>query len=410
MARRWIVVVPVLGLVFGVLLALATNRGANYTMRGSYVLVAAETVNPASSQLNPQVATDALDDLLLQPSVFQQIASEGLSTDYSVEVGIFGTSVRLSVTGASTDIVTNTATRLVELAPELLEQTLGTEGGSSFSARALSVLGAENVLSADGEFSLSTSIVVSVDPANSTNPFPATFVTVQSLIALVNSVEFEDRVAETAGSAKYTVTNTVREGPIVDITVTAPSASSAVAGYEVVRDELREGLLRLQDESEVAPGYRTVIRTIVEPQAPARTPSSLVRPAVGVVILGVGLAAGLAILAESTSVGRRRRGRAARRPPDESATGPDGKYVETAQPHSAALADRQVPADHTAADRPSETVSLDADEVHSNARDVDSDHAVKVRMNDATIGARKGDDGDAGVTSRRVPQRRSRSR
>lgn len=304
--RRWVIVVPVLVITLLALFWLVANRGADYMMRGSYMLVATETLDPTISQLDPMVAADVLDDLLLQPSVRRQLADEGLSPDYTVTIGETGTSLRLAVSGLNELVVLGTADRLIELAPTLLEQSFG-ESAATIDARPLTEPELDDVTSSgEGGFGVATSIVVAAVPPDSGNPFPATLATVQSLITISDSTDFEDSVATAVPDATFAVTNTNRDAPLIDMTVEAPSGEAARGGYEFVRNELMAQLDQLQDQASVNGPYRTVFQTIVEPNDATPTPSSLVRPAAGIVILGAGLAVALATLVESLALVRRR--------------------------------------------------------------------------------------------------------
>jgi hypothetical protein len=310
-SRRWIVVVPILLVTVVAVGFLALNRGANYMMRGSYMLVGAETVNPADQQFDPTTAAEALEEVLQRPSLLRDLEAEDLSSDFTVTLGDTGTTLRVVVNGSSARVVTDTATRLVERLPGLLRDVLGADA-DTIDAHALTEPSADDV-SRDGDtFKLAVPIVVESVPVDSGNPFPATSATVQSLISLAASVDFQDQIALSAPGATYLVVNMVSGIPLVELTVSAPTASAAVTGYNAVRDQLQAGLKRLQDENHVNANWRTVLGAIVEPPRPQATPSSVVRPAAGIVILGTGLAIALAVLVESVAAGGRQRRRAAR--------------------------------------------------------------------------------------------------
>ena len=98
--RRWLVVLPVLLLtVFG-LASLVVNRGADYKMSGSYVLVSSDTLDPAQPALDPTQAADQIMAELQRPSWQHQLQDEGLSPDYTVKLSDVGTTLKVVVNGA----------------------------------------------------------------------------------------------------------------------------------------------------------------------------------------------------------------------------------------------------------------------------------------------------------------------
>ena len=310
--RRWVVVVPVLLITFISLIWLATHRGTDYSMEGSYLLVASEVIDPVESGLDPLVVADVLDDLLSQQSVRSDLAAQGLSTTYTVDVGESGT-LLLTVTADDPRVVVDTANALLEMMPELLEESFG-EAATTITAQPVTTPLPQDVTESDGTYSLSTSIVVSPVSADSGNPFPASLATVLSLVRTATATAFETQIAAVAPDATFQVGNTVREAPLVDVVVTAPSATEATTAFAAVRQGVEQELDRLQDSARVNPQFRTVFTTIYE-TAPEATPSSLVRPAAGIVILGAGVAVGLATLVESFAVGLRRGDLAGKRAP-----------------------------------------------------------------------------------------------
>lgn len=308
--RRWIVVLPVLFVTFAALGYVATNRGSDYSMVGSYMLVSGQTLNPSEDQLDPQTGAEVLADRLELPSVRQEMVDDGLSADYDVTVSSTGPTLRVEVRGDDAQQVTDTATRLVDIAPDQLEAALGRDA-QTVAVRAVTMPTLADVTTDGDTNTLKTSLVVTTVPVNSGNPFPASLATVQSLISLAGSLQFEQQVADAAPGADYKVMNPIQTAPIVDLSVSAASADSAVGGYDFVRDRLDAELARLQDENSVNPSFRTVFRPIFE-SPPKPAPPSVVRPAAGIVILGTGLAIALAVFAESIAVGRRQRNAARR--------------------------------------------------------------------------------------------------
>jgi hypothetical protein len=106
--------------------------------------------------------------------------------------------------------------------------------------------------------------------------------------------------------------------------VTAPSPALAVEGYAYVQEQVADSLSRLQDANNVGAANQTGLHAIVEPTVPYVTPASVVRPAAGVVLLGVGSAIALATLADAFAKRRSVGSRASvSRPADGVAAGPD---------------------------------------------------------------------------------------
>ena len=165
-------------------------------------------------------------------------------------------------------------------------------------------------------------VVVTEIVENRINPFPADFVTIRSLLALSKSPEVGALVKAVDPTATFTVfTTEFREAPIITVSVSAPTATTSEAVYQVITERLDEYLTWLQDQEQVGPDLRTELRVLLEPAEPALSVSSMLRPLAGVVILGAGLAVGAAVAVESL-MSARRRGRRGAQPNDD-----DGSVV-----------------------------------------------------------------------------------
>ena len=112
--------------------------------------------------------------------------------------------------------------------------------------------------------------------------------------------------------------------------MTAPSPDLAVEGYAYVYEQVADSLSRLQDANSVRPANQTAMQTIVQPTVPYLTPASVVRPAAGLVLLGLGLAIALASLADAFAKRRSvRSGVAVTQRAEGMAAGSDDETVPT---------------------------------------------------------------------------------
>ena len=254
------------------------------------------------------VGADLLDDLLTQPSTLRQLTADGLSETFTLSLSEAGTTLRLEVIGDSAQQAVDTAARIVELAPGLLEESLGERSAESIAVEQAVVGSPEDATQADdGTYRYSTVIVVSAVPRGVNNPFPASLATVRSLEALARSIPFRIDVSQMSAGATFEVRGDVRETPLVDITVWAPTPEAALEAHQFIVARLRAELDALQASGDVAPESRTQMRTLVEASQVVATPTSQIRPVAVVVILGTGLAIALATVVEAIAADRRRR-------------------------------------------------------------------------------------------------------
>ena len=183
----------------------------------------------------------------------------------------------------------STAERLVSTVDDLVSQTFS-ENDMAVGARVLTAPDVDDAVEIADGYRITVTLIVSAVDVNVVNPFPASPATVQSLIALANSPEVQMRVASTSRELDTEIVNQVREAPMIAISVTAPAPDQAVEGYAYVYEQVADSLSRLQDANNVPPANQTALQAIVQPTVPYMTPASVVRPAAGVVLLGVGLA------------------------------------------------------------------------------------------------------------------------
>ncbi len=244
----------------------------------------------------------------MQPPILRQLTEEDLSTSYDLELSETGTTLRLEVIGESAEQAVDTAARLVEFAPDLLDESLGEVDAGSVTveqATTGSPDDAEEV--GDGTYRYSTVIVVGPAARVTLNPFPASLATVRSLVAVAESLPFLVEVSEAGADATFEVTGNVRETPLMDISVSAASPDEAIESHEIIVGELQNELDDLQAGALIEAEARTQMFPLVEATYPIATASSQVRPVAAIVVLGSGLAIGLATLLEAFAADRRRR-------------------------------------------------------------------------------------------------------
>ena len=159
----------------------------------------------------------------------------------------------------------------------------------------------------DGTYRYSTVIVVGPAARVTLNPFPASLATVRSLVAVAESLPFLVEVSEAGADATFEVTGNVRETPLMDISVSAASPDEAIESHEIIVGELQDELDDLQAGALIDAEARTQMLPLVEATYPIATATSQVRPVAAIVVLGSGLAVGLATLLEAFAADRRRR-------------------------------------------------------------------------------------------------------
>ena len=121
---RWKVVVPILLVTFIAAAMIYKDKSTSYAVTGSELLVAGRGQATETDEV-AGVGADLLDELLMQPPILRQLTEEDLSTSYDLELSETGTTLRLEVIGESAEQAVDTAARLVEFAPDLLEESLG---------------------------------------------------------------------------------------------------------------------------------------------------------------------------------------------------------------------------------------------------------------------------------------------
>lgn len=308
--RRWIVVVPVLLLTALAGAWMVTNRSVAYEVKGVELLVS-QTDESGFSPLSAPVAAEVLTDLLEQPSVRSQTAAAGLSDSYTASVSATGAAVRLTVTADTAELATQTAASLIERAPTLLTSGVGEELAQSVTIRPLAEPSTDDAESNSmGEYVTTSSIVITENPVVTTNPFPPTAATVSLLLPVASASSLTSEIEGLDPTAAFSATTDMdpqRSVPFFTIDVTASTPDLASEIFDTTLQSMNDELARIQDDSHVPDRIRTLIRPLVPPSAPTEALSSLVRPLAGVVVLGGGLAAALAVLVESIVAGRRLR-------------------------------------------------------------------------------------------------------
>ena len=156
----------------------------------------------------------------MQPPILRQLEEQDLSTTYDLELSETGTTLRLEVIGESAEQAVDTAARLVEFAPDLLDESLGeVDAGSVTVEQATTGAPTTPRRSATGRFATRRSSSVGPAARVTLNPFPASLATLRSLVAVAESVPFLVEVSEAGAGATFEVTANVRETPLMDISV-----------------------------------------------------------------------------------------------------------------------------------------------------------------------------------------------
>lgn len=331
------IIVPILVLTLAVAAKIYTDRSTTYWATGTELLVAGRGQTSAADQAEAvNVGLDLLGDLWAQPSILRELTADGLSDTFDVSLSETGTTLQLEVVGTSAEQAVATAERLVELAPELLAESLGERDAEPLTveqAVAGSPEDAEPV--GDGTFRYSTVVVVGTTPRTTLNPFPASLATIRSLVTIANSIPFQAAVAQAIPGTTFEVESNVREAPLLSITAWAPTDDGALDAHQFIVETLRAELDALQASAAIDSDARTQMQTLVPATFAVPTPTSKVRPVAAVVVLGSGLAIGLATLVEAIAAERRRRrdgeGNSEPGPQPSAETGPsdDGEAAET---------------------------------------------------------------------------------
>ena len=304
---RWKIVVPILLVTFIAAAMIYKDKTTSYAVTGTELLVAGRGQATEAGEV-AVVSADLLDELLMQPPILRQLTAEELSTTYDLELSETGTTLHLEVIGASAEQAVDTAARLVELAPDLLEESLGeTDAGSVTIEQATTGSPDDAEPVGDGTFRYSTVIVVGPAPRVTLNPFPASLATVRSLVAVAESLPFLVTVSEAGADAAFEVVGNVREAPLIDVAVSSASPDEAIESHEIIVSELQNELDDLQAGALIDAEARTQMLPLVDATYPIATATSQVRPVAAIVVLGSGLAVGLATLLEAFAADRRRR-------------------------------------------------------------------------------------------------------
>lgn len=303
---RWKIVVPILLVTVFAAARIYTDKSTQYGVTGTQLLVAGRGQPAADAEQVAGVGTELLQELLADDSMLEQLTEEGLSDEFEIEPTTGGSTLNLDVVGESPEQAVETAARLIELAPGLLEEALDVEQGSVAVTEAAPG-GPETATEEAGGYLYSTVVVVGTSARVTLNPFPASLGTVRSLVEVAESLPFLMNVAETGADASFEVSGNVREAPLIEITVRSRHPDEAVGLHQFIVAELRAQLDALQAGALIDPDARTQLLTLVDAAYPVSTPTSQLRPVAAVIVLGSGFALGLATVIEAIAADRRRR-------------------------------------------------------------------------------------------------------
>jgi hypothetical protein len=307
--RRWKIVLPILLLTLGVAAKIYTDKSTNYWVTGTELLVAGRGQS-GDPEYTAGVAAALIDDLLGQPSIQRQLLADGLSDSYTLDLSETGTTLELEIIGESPEQAVDTAARLIDIAPGLLEESLGERAAQTVAIELATAASPEDATAVgDGTYRYSTVVVVGNAQRVTVNPFPPSLATVRSLSAVAESLPFLLEVGQISSEATFEVSSEVREAPMIDITVWASTPEEALQVHEFIVDELHRQLDEFQASSQIEAPARTQMLPLVDASYAVPTPTSRVRPMAAVVVLGSGLAIGLATVAEALAADRRRRRR-----------------------------------------------------------------------------------------------------
>jgi hypothetical protein len=211
---------------------LYTDKSESYAVAGTELLVAGRGQVTAADQVDlAGVGAALLDELLTGPSILRQLASDGLSDTFDLTLSETGTTLAVEVIGDSPEQAVDTVERLVDLAPELLEESLGERAAQSLSVEQ-AIVGSPEDASAvrDGTYRYASVIVVGTAPRSTLNPVPASLAAVRSLLTVASSPSCATKVGAASRDATFAVTNNVREAPLISITVPVDGGSGFAGG------------------------------------------------------------------------------------------------------------------------------------------------------------------------------------
>lgn len=192
----------------------------------------------------------------------------------------------------------------------LLVLTLGAAvWGLSVTAQTKEAAGSYVLLSAPEPQPTATGEV----PVVANNPFSAmdqsTVVDVLARSMKTKQMALELKDQGLVGTYRVVGNQDFLRGPLVDLSVTSPTADEALAGYDLLAAEVSQTLEQRQVEAGANPAYLMSMQRVNEPVV--STPGLVGRIRLGLAILAVGLIMTLALTLLVDSVSRRRHRRSA---------------------------------------------------------------------------------------------------
>lgn len=302
-ARRWLVVVPILIVTIFGAFVVGTGTEPEYEVDGAALLVS-EGVAPSTTAESFAVVTGPVfAETLRTREVSNRMGEAGATVPYAVEVDPVTSIIR--VEAASPDPAGNVRTVeavLDNLDEELarLEEAAGVAGGQ------VELLLQPSDQPGAGAPSAVGSAFLVPRGAGAPNPYPPSGYTTRVLGEIMLGTEAGQRVVALAGgSATFTVTQQPRDpAPIMSISVLATDAGVAERTFDAVKATLDEVLEERQDLAGVDDQSRTRLDLLTTPGGAVETSGTLVKSVATVVGLGLVAAATAAILVESIFAAR----------------------------------------------------------------------------------------------------------
>jgi capsular polysaccharide biosynthesis protein len=303
-ARRWMVVIPIIGLT--ALVAIQVDRGVEpmYQAHGS-ILIATPETNPRADY-EGAVDAGALAERVAEGAALAALAADAPESEIRVARRAENL---LEASATSTDEVsaegmTDAAVELIVSEVEAVQDEAGVAEPDRIVARPLrpSVQAIELEEDTDGILYVSTVGVV-LDPPQGVleNPFEASPVTGRMIEVSVQSDAGRERVASRAGGPiGFSVSQDPQDrAPILSVVTYGSSREQAVAAFDDVVATIDEDLDERQARAGVSPHRRLVIDVLAEPQFARDASPPVARAAVVTVALGIVIALAVAVITES---------------------------------------------------------------------------------------------------------------
>jgi hypothetical protein len=324
MVRRWILVIPIL-IVTVALCAVTLQRSKPTYQSSGSLLVGDSAINVAASLGASQVSQ--LPVTLAATLLADQLQDAGYRNLVRAKGGTAAYVSRLPETGSGTGAVVYvdaTSTNPAEIAATIgavldgsatalssIQDSLGVPAAQRVTLKNLSVPAAAQFRATPGGLT-GTGTVVLLPAALAGDPFSGSTYSTRILEARAKSAEMHQEVVNLGGTASYTVARTIRdEAPVLDITTQSPSPAAALKTFGAVVSALRQSLSKLEDGAGVPASSRGDLVALSTPAGAGKTPGSVIRPIVAIIVLGCAVAAALAVSVETFVNARRRRRNAA---------------------------------------------------------------------------------------------------